>query len=411
MIHNKAITVVTPFYYPEDTAIGLYTTQFSEYLIKKGVEVTVITGFPNYPEWKIHKAYNNLPNYYTEDFNGIKIIRYKQYVPEKVNFKGRVLLMLSLFYGVFRNISKIKKTDLVICILPFSINILPSWYLSKKLKAKLWVHVQDFEFDLVLDSGVVKNNNLFFKLIKKTLVVFERKMLNLASIVSSISFSMLDKVRLKSSHQDPFYFPNWVSSEKINPSRSSKHKLINSSKFTLLYSGNIGEKQNWTFLENLCTMVAISDDIEIVVVGDGAYKNKLKEQLNNFSFVKFSDPVPYEELNDLLCSANVHFLFQKNEVVDTVMPSKILAMMASSKPSIITGNINSEVASVINQSNGGFYFSDNSAKTVYEKLLELKNNNEICLQTGINARKYVLKSFSEELILNSLHEKICEILK
>lgn len=411
MIHYKAITVVTPFYYPEDTAIGLYTTQFSEYLIQKGFEVTVLTGFPNYPEWKIHKAYNSLPNYYTEDFNGIKIIRYKQYVPEKVNFKGRVLLMLSLFYGVFRNISKIKKTDLVICVLPFSINIIPSWFLSKKLKAKLWVHVQDFEFDLVLDSGVVKKNNVFFKLIEKSLLYFEQKMLNSANIVSSISYSMLDKVRLKSSHEKPFYFPNWVSSEKINPLTFSKHKLINTEKFTLLYSGNIGEKQNWSFLESLCNVISTSEGIEIVVVGDGAYKTKLKEQLNRFSFVRFSDPVPYEELNDLLCSANVHFLFQKDEVVDTVMPSKILAMMASSKPSIITGNRSSEVASIINQSEGGFYFSDGSAIAVYERLLELKKHPDVCEQTGIRARKYVLESFSENLILESFSEKICSELK
>ena len=112
-----------------------------------------------------------------------------------------------------------------------------------------------------------------------------------------------------------------------------------------------------------------------------AYLNKLKEQLHQHSFVTFSDPVPYEELNDLLCSADVHFLFQKNEVVDTVMPSKILAMMASAKPSIITGNKSSEVASIINQSEGGFYISDDKVQTVYEKLLELKANPSLCEQT------------------------------
>ncbi len=409
MIPKKAITIITPFYYPEDTAIGLYTTQFSEYLVKKDYKVTVITGFPNYPEWKIHASYSQLPHYYTEEFNGIEIIRYKQYVPKTVNFKGRVLLMMTLFYGIFRNLSKIKKTDLVVCVLPFSVNIIPSWFLSKKRKAKLWVHVQDFEFDLVLDSGVVKNNNLLFKIFKKTLLFFERKMLNSADIVSSISFSMLDKVRLKSKHQEPFYFPNWVSSEKINPNTSSKHSLIPAEQFTLLYSGNIGEKQNWPFLEDLCRQISASDGIKIVVVGDGSYKNKLKEQLRQHAFVTFSDPVPYEELNDLLCSADVHFLFQKNEVVDTVMPSKILAMMASAKPSIITGNKSSEVASIINQSEGGFYFSDDKVQTVYEKLLELKGNPSLCEQTGAKARTYVLEKFSEEMILEKFCAKIEEI--
>ena len=78
-------------------------------------------------------------------------------------------MMLSLFYGTLRNISKIKNTDLVICIVPYTISILPAILLSKRKKAKLWIHVQDFEFDLAIDSGIVKNNSLFMKAIKSIL--------------------------------------------------------------------------------------------------------------------------------------------------------------------------------------------------------------------------------------------------
>ena len=64
MSKQKSITIVTGFYFPEDTAIGLYTTQFSKFLVKQGYEVKVITGFPNYPQWKIHVQYKNLPSFY-----------------------------------------------------------------------------------------------------------------------------------------------------------------------------------------------------------------------------------------------------------------------------------------------------------------------------------------------------------
>ena len=39
-------------------------------------------------------------------------------------------------------------------------------------------------------------------------------------------------------------------------------------------------------------------------------------------------------------------LCQQNEVEDTVMPSEILRMMASQKPSIIAGNRKSEVPKI-----------------------------------------------------------------
>jgi colanic acid biosynthesis glycosyl transferase WcaI len=410
MSKNKTITVITPFFYPEDTAIGLYTTQFSRFLEKKGYRVIVITGFPNYPQWSIHQNYRNLSSYYTETIDNIEIIRYKQYIPEIVNLKGRLIMMLDLFYGTFINLRKVKNTDLVICIVPFTICILPALFLSKFKKARFWIHIQDFEFDLALDSGIIKTNSLFFKLFKKFVNTFEKKMMNSAAIVSSISLSMMDKIKQKSIKTESFYFPNWVSSEKINPDTSSTHSIINSHKFTLLYSGNIGEKQDWDFLKNLCNIINPDENIEVVIVGDGAYKNNLKDKLKSFQFVHYFDPVPYVELNDLLCSASAHFLFQKIEVVDTIMPSKILGMMASKRPSIISGNKNSEVLTIMNKSEGGFYFSENDVRDVYKTILKLKNNSSLCEDIGQKARNYVLKTFSEQQILEDFNSKIKSVL-
>lgn len=406
----KKITIITGYFYPEDTAIGLYTTQFSKFLSEIGYEIKIITGFPNYPQWKIRKEYEHYPAFYVENMGDIEIIRYKQYVPEKVNFKGRILMMLSLFYGTLRNLNKIKETDLVICIVPFTISILPAFLLSKLKKAKLWVHVQDFEFDLALNSGIINNKGYLSKIVNSIVMLFERKMLNKSDIVSSISFSMLNKIKEKSCHKEPFYFPNWVSFSQINPEVSSKHTLINSGKFTLLYSGNIGEKQDWIFLEKLCEIINPDENIEIVIVGDGGFKDKLKLKLESYVFVKFFDPVTYEELNDLLCSADVHFLFQKANVINTVMPSKILGMMASNKPSIISGNKDSEVFTIVNQSKGGFYFYENNILLVYDAILLLKNDPIISKLIGDNARNYIMIKFEEKKILTDFSNELKKIL-
>lgn len=63
---------------------------------------------------------------------------------------------------------------------------------------------------------------------------------------------MLEKVQQKSKQKNNYYFPNWVSSENINPNKFTQHPYIDKNKFTLLYSGNIGEKQDWAFLKELC---------------------------------------------------------------------------------------------------------------------------------------------------------------
>jgi colanic acid biosynthesis glycosyl transferase WcaI len=221
---------------------------------------------------------------------------------------------------------------------------------------------------------------------------------------------MLNKISEKSSHKNPYYFPNWVSSEKINPELHHHHNYIDKTKFTILYSGNVGEKQDWDLCEKLCELINSVDEIEIVIVGDGAYFQELKRRLTRFNFVKFFPLVPYNELSDLLCSADVHFLFQKQDVIDTIMPSKILGMMASNKPSIITGNAKSEVTKIIEQSKGGYYFSDNEPKQIYNAILEMKTNALFAYEMGTNARNFILKSFSEQSILSNFKNKIDSLL-
>ena len=402
----KKITIITANYYPEDTAIGLYTTQFANHLKNEGYAVQVITGFPYYPQWNIKDSYSNQPSFFSETVDGIEIFRFKQFIPQKVTLISRILMMLSLFFGTIINLRKIKKTDLVLCIVPFTISIIPALFLSKIKKAKLWIHVQDFEFDLALESGIINKNNYATSLLKKSIFSLETALFSAADIVSSISYTMLEKIKEKSSHDNPYFFPNWISAEKINPKTSSKHPLIDTTKFTLLYSGNIGEKQDWQLLQKLCVLIKKDDFIEIVIIGDGSFRKRLKENLAAFKFVKFYNPVPYEELNDLLCSANAHFLFQKSTVLDTIMPSKILAMMASGKPSVVSGHEISEVNTIITESNGGYYFTgNNAADEIYSSLLEIKNSTATT-NMGENARIYIIEKFSEKLILSNVAFKI-----
>jgi colanic acid biosynthesis glycosyl transferase WcaI len=403
---NKTITLITSNFFPEDTAIGLYTTQLSEYLIKKGFQVTIITGFPYYPNWKIFKEYNSKPFFYEETHNNIRIIRFKQYVPSKISLISRVLMILTFNFGLLINFFKVRKSGLVISIIPFTTNCVFGFLFSKIYGSKFWIHIQDFEFDLLIDSGIGNKNSLFSKLFFKLLLSFERKLLNSADVVSSISNSMMQKVFQKSKANDVFYFPNWVSVENINPVTAKSHTFFDKSKYNLLYSGNIGEKQDWDFFINFCKNIKDDDNIEITIVGKGAYYKNLVNRSACFNFIKFKDVVPYHELSDLLCSADMHFLFQKSNVVDSVMPSKLLGMMASAKPCVVTGNKDSEVNTILSESNGGKYLFSNDPKEAYECVINLKSNEELSKKMGCAAREYVKDKFSENAVLDSFVTKI-----
>jgi len=105
----------------------------------------------------------------------------------------------------------------------------------------------------------------------------------------------------------------------------------------------------------------------------------------------------------------LHILFQKTDVIDTVMPSKLLGMMASQKPSIVTGNLHSEVAKVYKESKAGYYFDGTSLNDIINTIKDLKENIQLRKRLGNNAKNYVLKNYSQEKVLSDFANQLEDI--
>lgn len=409
-MRNRKITLIGINFYPEDSAIGLYSTDMIRHLESQGYKINVITGFPYYPQWKIKNEYSKKPTFFSEKLNEIKIYRYKQYVPNNPNFFKRIIHLLDFTFGSLINLFKVKETDIIISIVPFTSTIFLSWILKFRCRAQLWVHVQDFEFDAALQTGLANNKpNGFRRMIFYFLFKLEKWMFSKADRVSSISFSMLEKLKTKGVNPSKiFYLPNWINTAKINSNNFRRHRYLKSKKFKILYSGNIGDKQNWILFLDFISLLDVNK-YEVVIVGDGSKKDWLTTNISKFNNISHYPPVAYDELSNLLCSADVHFLFQKEDVIDTVMPSKLLGMMASSKPSIVSGNEQSEVKKVLDESKGGFYITNADASKVLDVLNNLRNNKELRESIGNKARDFVVKNFSKEKILNNMSDVIREL--
>jgi len=406
---KNSVTIIGVNFYPEDSAIGLYSTQMAEYLAKD-FNVEVITGFPYYPQWEIQENYKNKNRFLTEEKDVIKIYRYKQYVPKNPSFKNRILHLLDWTFGSMRNLFKIKKSDLVICVVPFTSSIFLGLLLAKFKSAKVWVHIQDFEFDAAVESGLAGEKSGVKDKVFKILFWIEKKLLDKADIVSTISYAMMKKLEDKTSTES-YFFPNWVDENFIDPQKATTHELMKSDKFKILYSGNIGAKQDWEFFVEVVKHFKDNNQVEFIIVGAGAKKEWVIENTKEFNNIKHYMPVEYNTLANLLCSANLHILFQKNDVVDTVMPSKLLGMMASAVPSVVTGNLNSEVAKVFEKSKGGYFFDSNNLKGVVDAIEELITNSKLSKKIGQNAREYIVENFSSNKVLKNFNNKVNEIIK
>ena len=71
MSKKKHILVVSQYFYPEPFRINDICSEW----VKRGYQVTVLTGIPNYPQGKYYEGYD-LAHKRTEEWNGVKIVWY-----------------------------------------------------------------------------------------------------------------------------------------------------------------------------------------------------------------------------------------------------------------------------------------------------------------------------------------------
>ncbi|WP_228853140.1 WcaI family glycosyltransferase [Aegicerativicinus sediminis] len=399
------VLLISLNFYPEDTAIGHYSTETALYLKSQGCEVTVIAGFPYYPQWKIWENYQKKGFYNSENYQGIRIFRFKQYVPKEPNFVRRLIHISSFTFGNILNMFRSGRQDVVIAVVPFLTSIFLAKIHNLFYGSKTWTHVQDFEIEALKNSGMAKRGKWQINLLDK----IESQLLLKSHRVSTISPQMINKLRDKNI-ANSYYFPNFIDTKDFQKSVDEIHPYCEMDKYNILYSGNIGEKQDWDLFVELVQKLKDDKKVKFVVVGDGSKKKWLSKTLKGVSNAVFYDPIPMDYLPSLLNSADLHLLFQKKSIINSVMPSKILGMLGSNKPVLICAAEASGLCELINISNGGYCFSDYRVETVLsvvETLIKEKLDGKTFQSNGF---MYVDNNFSRINVLKEFYLELTETL-
>ncbi|MDX8335939.1 WcaI family glycosyltransferase [Candidatus Cetobacterium colombiensis] len=399
---KKKIAVIGLNYYPEESSTGLYTTEMCEYL-KKEFDITVITGYPYYPEWKISTEYQDKNDVLEEERNGVKIYRVKQYVPSKVNPLNRLYHYYD-FYKKALNVAKQNNYDMVQVILPniFLLNLAIKMKKLNKTKI-IWAHVQDFEIDAGLETlkGIGK-----IGILKNILYSIEKKLFKKFDIVSSISDGMVKKLQSKGVKKETsYFFPNWSDVTKLYPIESSSYReelKLDEKDFVVMYSGNIGGKQDW---ETMIKSIEDLKNIKFIIAGDGNKKEEVFEKLKNKKNVILLPLQPKDRLNDFLNLADIHIIPQKKDAKDSFMPSKLLGIMAVEKPVLVLANKESNLYQVIKKEDIGYVLSENEYENLSETISNIAEDKSRIVK-GKKSREYLLKNYIYEDIMEKLIEKI-----
>ena len=365
-------------------------------LSNDGLEVTVITGIPNYPDGKIAKGYGYFKNT-TDVVKGVKVKRL-WLIPRGSGSKLRLVInYLSyfascIFYTLYIGLFK-KKYDVIFVhhTSPILIAISPIIYKwLRKPKMILWD--LDMWPDTLVALDIIKSKKVILFL--ETLVKWIYKQYDKV-LIGSNSFASKAKERVADYKID--YFPNWAEDvftqkNQVQPNNNPQFP----EGFSVMYAGNIGEAQDFGNVFNAMKILK-NEAINWLIVGDGRWLKQLKEKVSQSGL---SDKVTYYGNNPLqtmpyfFSKADVMFFsLQDKEIFSKTVPAKLQAYMASAKP--IVGMISGEGNQIIKEAKCGLSVNSGDYIGFADAILEMKTNKQLLLQYGKNGEAYYNKNYSK----------------
>ena len=408
------ILVVALNFSPEVVGCAKFTSEFVDWLSKKAKKVIVITTNPFYPEWKVKSN-----RYKKSKIENILIIRCPIYVPKKLNGLNRILHYLSFFITTMPIIFYygIKEADLAFNMCPTILsapNIIMASLIKKifyRKKLVTWIHFADLEIE-----AAFKLNFLRGKFIKKLLVLFEKIILNKFDLISSISFYMLEKIKLKTcKNKKIFYLPDFIDTKKFNNLYKdkknypySKELLLKKEKVLIMYSGSINEKMAWQTLINSIKNLSYREDLVWIVCGDGPKRLTLENSLKDFKNVLFYNFQPFNTLPYWLDIADIHLIPQKLTSVEFCLPSKLLGILAIGKPVIGIAGKNSELGKILDKY--GVRLTSESPGEMSKAIIKLVENKELRNKLSIKSKNYIEEFHEKENILNNMYRVVENII-
>ena len=391
------ILVISQYFYPENFRIN--DLVFS--LQKRGHQIEVLTGKPNYPKGDYFKDYSwEGPK--LEEIEGIKVHRANLILRKK---GGGLRLFLNYFSFVFFGLFKILRLKgdfekvFIYAPSPITVGIL-GIIAAKKFKCKSYLWVHDLWPESVRVAGGIKSGIILELVNQMTKMIYRFTDLLLVQSPEFKNYTLNQGVEESKIIYYPYYAEDFYKVvEKDNRYLSQFPKGFN-----LLFAGNIGVAQSFDTIVN--TFEKLKEyDINLVVLGDGRDKSRIQEQINKkglsekFHFLGSFPPeqMPYY----FTCADGLLITLKKADIFSYTIPGKLQSYLACGKP--IIGALDGIGNKIIKESEAGLCADSEDSDQLAEYLIKLSNSsNKELKRYSQNALNYFKDNFAKEKLLLEL---------
>ena len=388
------VTLLTHYYPPEVGAPQARLSALARGLSRRGVEVTVHTGFPHYPDGVIQPPYRNRP-WLTEGEDGVRVVRSAVYPAPNRGFGRRIANHVSFALSALLTAPAGGPADVVIVETPPLLLAGSSIAYSRSKGAALMVNVSDMWPDSAVALGTLRRPRMVSAARRLEHACY-RAADAIVCPTHGIESSLrgLDdaagKVHRIPPSVDPKLFP-------VAPPRRN-------GAFKVLYAGTVGMSQGVGTLMDAAELLNDDTGIEIVIAGDGAEGPELRGRLarDGLHNVTMLGPVPHERIPQLYAEADAAVVLLRDKpLFEGALPTKMFEAMSSGRPLILSAA--GEAAMLVEEASCGVVVPPERPNELAAALTDLAGDRDRADRLGEAGRRAVVEGFSRERAFDRWH--------
>lgn len=389
------VLLLSQYFWPENFGISALARS----LQARGVEVTVLTGQPNYPGGAVFSGYSAW-RLCREETGGVDVLR----VPI-VPRGSKSGLRLAINYLSFVASAALfgpwllcgRRFDAVFVYAPSPLlQALPAIFISWLKRAPLAVWVQDLWPESLSATGFVSNKGILALVAAVVRVIYRHTDLVL---VPSQAFRE-PVLRLMPSARPIAYYPNAFVEEhghSYAPSAEAGALLAGmAAGFSVVFAGNLGTAQSLeTILDAAQRVLAEDRPIRFYIVGSGSLSSWLADEVarRHLTNIVLPGRFPAEAMPSIYAAASALLVSLRDEPIFALtIPSKVQGYLAAGKP--IIASLNGEGARVVAEAKAGVACAAGDGVALANAVMDLcALSDDARREMGENGRRYAERNF------------------
>jgi colanic acid biosynthesis glycosyl transferase WcaI len=404
------ILVLSINYWPDETGIAAFNIWRCEYLASRGHQVTICTGPPYYPAWRVPTGYRG-KLVQRQVRNGVTILRSWMFVPQILNTKKRILHEASFLASSFARALASQRPELIFAVSPPLGLALTATILGRLWRVPFVFDVEDLQPDAAVELGMMKGGTMLRALYRLERMAYQR-----AALISTLTEGMRQRIVEKGIDPSKVaLFPPRADSslytlrERCDGS-AFRQRYGLQGKLIVSHSGNMGVKQGLEVILEAAAKSRQRQDVQYLFVGDGAMRPQLEARaralaLNN---VRFLPLLEADEFQEMLAATDIALVTQQRIVSNIVFPSKTVTLFCAGCPVLASVNSGSEVARAVAASGAGQVLEPENADALWSAIDRLSQNQLLLESMSTRARQFAFQAWDERRTLPRMEEQFVE---